>query len=148
MNVLSIVIIIFIILETANITILYFSPGSKIGNGIGVFAAYEKSKADPEIHALITYLINWVAGTKLIFIGLLLVIVVVGDETTQLFAVIALIPAILSFYWRLFPAIRKMDRAGLIKPRGYSRILGLMIGCFIGVFVIALAVYLLPEFLP
>lgn len=46
---------------------LYFTPGTHRGNGLGVFNAYEKSKSDSEVHSLVKYLINWVAGTKLIF---------------------------------------------------------------------------------
>ncbi len=41
--------------------------------------------------------------------------------------------SILSFFWRLFPAIRKMDDAGWIVPGGYSRMLGAMIAWFVGV---------------
>ena len=71
MDILSIVILIFLLLETSNVIMLYFVPETKKGNGIGVFNAYEKSKNDPEVHALVKYLIIWVAGTKLIFIALL-----------------------------------------------------------------------------
>jgi hypothetical protein len=58
MNILSIVIILFLILETLNVIMLYFTPGTRRGNGLGVFNAYEKSKSDPEVHALVKYLIN------------------------------------------------------------------------------------------
>jgi hypothetical protein len=68
MKILSIAIIAFLVLEVLNVIMLYFTPGTSRGNGLGVFNAYEKSKADPEIHALVKYLINWVAGTKIIFI--------------------------------------------------------------------------------
>jgi len=49
MNILSIVIIAFALLETLNIFMLYFTPGTRRGNGMGVFNAYEKSKNDPEV---------------------------------------------------------------------------------------------------
>jgi hypothetical protein len=49
------------------------------------FNAWEKSKADPEIHQFIRYLVDWVAGTKLIFIALLVVILLTVGEETQLF---------------------------------------------------------------
>ena len=78
MMVLSMAMIAFGVLEILNVLMLYFTPETKMGNGVGVFNAYEKSKADPEVHALVRYLINWVAGTKLIFIALLAVVVVVG----------------------------------------------------------------------
>ena len=142
MTVLSVAIVIFAVLEVLNISVLYFAPGSRKGNGIGVFNAYEESKASPEIHALVNYLINWVAGTKLIFIALLIVILATADETTKLFTVAALILSILSFFWGLFPSIRRMDRDGQITPKGYSKTLGVMIASFVGGFAVAFIVAL------
>lgn len=84
MNVLTYAIIGFLVLETLNVFMLYFTPGTRRGNGLGVFNAYEKSKADAEVHALVKYLINWLAGTKLIFIALLIVILISGNNTTKL----------------------------------------------------------------
>ena len=141
MDILSVAIIVFAVIETLNILTLYFRPGSRLGNGIGVFNAYRKSQADPEVHELVRYLVNWVAGTKLVFVGLLAVIVLTGSQTTKAFAIIALIVSILSFFWRLFPAIVRLDRDGQITPSGYSRTLGTMIACFIGGFVAALVVF-------
>jgi hypothetical protein len=141
-DILSIAIMVFLVLETLNIGVLYFAPGSRVGNGVGVFEAYEESKAHPKVHALVNYLVNWVAGTKLIFVALLIVVLATGSATTRLFAVIALVFSILSFFWRLFPAIRKMDDAGWIVPGGYSRTLGVMIACFVGGFAAALVLYL------
>ena len=137
MNILTIVIISFLVLETMNVLTLYFAPGSKLGNGIGVFKAWEGSKQYPEIHDFVKYLVNWVAGTKLIFIFLLIVILFSGDENTLLLTAVALIASILSFYWRLFPLIRKMDRESQIDPKNYSTGLGLMITGFIVIFLIA-----------
>jgi hypothetical protein len=143
MDILSIAILVFVVLEALNILVLYFAPDSRKGNGVGVFKAYEESKDHPEVRALIGYLINWVAGTKIIFVVLLIVILVTGTTTTRVFAVVALLVSILSFYWRLYPALRRMDARGAISPRGYARTLGIMIGCFVGGFVAALAVHLL-----
>lgn len=140
MDILSVAIALFVVLETLNITILYFKPGSRLGNGVGVFDAFERSRADPQVHALVQYLVNWVAGTKLIFVALLLVILATGTETTRRGAVVALIASILSFFWRLFPAIARLDREGQITPRGYSRTLGALITCFVLGFAAALAV--------
>jgi hypothetical protein len=140
MDILSAAIIVFAVIETLNIGILYFRPGSRVGNGMGVFNAYRKSEADPETRELVRYLVNWVAGTKLIFVALLLVVLATGSQTTKAYAVVALILSILSFFWRLFPAIVRLDRDGQITPRGYSRTLGIMIACFVGGFVAALAV--------
>lgn len=38
MDILSLAILIFIIMESANVAILYFRPGSRIGNGVGVYS--------------------------------------------------------------------------------------------------------------
>lgn len=136
MNLLTIVTIGFLILEATNVVTLCFFPGSKYANGVGVFKAWEKSKADPEIHDFIKYLVNWVAGTKLIFILLLIVILYAADDQTLVLSGIALVLSIASFYWRLFPLIRKMDREGQIDPQKYSVALGWMIGVFILVFTV------------
>jgi hypothetical protein len=123
------------------VAILYFAPGfARGGNGVAVFNAWEKSKKDPELHAFVCYLVNWVAGTKLIFLALLSVIVLFGNATTRFAAVAALALSIATFYWRLFPIIRKMDLAGWISPAGYSRTLGLIIAVFLAVFAIVLGV--------
>lgn len=142
MNILSIVMIAFIILETSNVLMLYFTPGTKRGNGLGVFNAYEKSKSDPEIHDLIRYLINWVAGTKIIFIALLIVIICIGNDTIKVYSLIVLILSILTFFWRLYPLIRKIDNNKQITPKGYSKTLGIMIACFLAMFSIALILFL------
>ena len=140
MSIISIAVIVFLLLETANVITLYFFPGSRIANGLGVFNAWEKSKSDPEMHRFVRYLVNWVAGTKLIFIALLIVILFTGDNNTKLYTVIALIFSILSFFWRLFPSIRNMDRNKQITPIGYSKTLGIMIFCFIAGFCFALLI--------
>ena len=142
MNPLQIAILLFILIEFLNVMTLYFNPSSKIGNGIGVFNGYEKSKKDEEVHTLVRYLINWVAGTKLIFIALLVVILTTAPENTQLLAVIALIASILSFYWRLYPTIKQLDSKGQITPAGYAKTLNYMIAGILAVFAIALVAYL------
>ena len=139
MSVLSIAIGIFILLESLNILTLYFNPGTQMGNGVGVFNAWEQSKADPQMHQFVQYLVYWVAGTKLIFVALLLVILFTTDESTKLLTVVALIASISSFFWRLFPIIKSLDKADQITPPGYSRTLGLLIAGFIGLFAAALA---------
>ncbi len=140
MDILSTVIIFFIILETLNVIILYKYPASRKGNGVGVFDAYEKSKSDPEVHAFIKYLINWIAGTKLIFIMLLLVVILTGTLMTKVFSLIALIVSISSFFWKLYPIIKRIDENGNLTPSGYSKSLATMIAIFMSFFVAALAV--------
>jgi hypothetical protein len=138
MNILKIVIIVFIVLESTNVIAMYFFPGTKNANSVGVFKMWEKSKRDPEMHDFVKYLVNWVAGTKLIFIMLLIVILTLADEKTVLFAGGAMAISIGSFFWRLFPLIRKMDEEGLVEPKNYSKILGLMIAVFILVYLTAI----------
>ena len=138
MNILTIAVIGFLVLETANVVTLYFFPGSKYANGVGVFKAWEKSKQDPEVHSFVRYLVYWVAGTKLIFIALLIVILFTADDRTLVFSAAALVLSIASFFWRLFPLIRKMDRDLQLDPRNYSAVLGAMISAFILVFLIAI----------
>ena len=137
MTIIKIVILIFISFELANVTALYFAPGSKMANAVGIFTAWEKSKQYPEIHDFVKYLVNWVAGAKLIFLFLLAVIVVYADVNTQRMSLIALAVATASFYWRLFPLIKKIDKRGEIEPKNYSTILGVMIFVFIAMFLIA-----------
>lgn len=45
MDLLSIAILVFIIMESANAAILCFRPGSRLGNGVGVFNAYSNPRA-------------------------------------------------------------------------------------------------------
>lgn len=142
MNILSAVIIVFLVLEILNVIILYFAPRNQRGNGLGVFRAYDKAKEDPEVFALVQYLTNWVAGSKIIFIALLVVIVLCGDRQTILYSVVALIISIATFFWRLYPAMRRLDAEQQLNPPGYSKTLGIMIACFLVVFFVALILFL------
>ena len=110
MNPIRVVIIGFIVLEATNVVALYLFPGSKYANSVGVFKAWEKSKQEPEIHDFVKYLVNWVAGTKLIFLLLLLAILFTTDDQGLFYTGVVLVISISSFFWRLFPLIRKMDR--------------------------------------
>jgi len=136
MTIAEIIILAFIFLELSNVVMLYFAPGSKKANAIGVFDSWEKSKKYPEIHEFVKYLVYWIAGSKLIFIFLLIGILIFGERKIQQFSLIALAIATLTFYWRLFPLIRKMDIRGEISPKNYSIILGIMISIFIIAFLI------------
>jgi hypothetical protein len=134
---LSIVIIGFVILETSNVIALYFYPESKYANAVGMFRAYERSKQDPVVHDFVRYLVDWVAGTKLIFLLLLLVIVFTADTDTLLLTGLAMAVAVASFFWRLFPLVRRMDREGQLDPSGYSMLLGVMIAAMVLILVVA-----------
>ena len=140
MNIITVVLAGFVLLETVNVVTLYLFPGSKYANGIGVFNAWEKSKSDPEIHNFVRYLVNWVAGTKLIFILLLVVIIHTADQHSLIFTLVALILSILPFYWRMFPILKKMDAENQITPHKYSVALGVMISVFIVTFLVCVIV--------
>ncbi|XMB72905.1 hypothetical protein RJI07_03095 [Mycoplasmatota bacterium WC30] len=146
MNVSQIGILIFIIIECLNVLMLYFKPESKMGNGVGVFNAYHESIKEDKTRDFVKYLINWVAGAKLIFIMIGIVVIIFGDDLTQLFTVVALIISILSFYWRLFPAIKKLDKRDEINPKGYSKTLNYMILAFVIGFSIVLLVEIFRVF--
>lgn len=143
MDIISVVLLVFGVLELSNVLLLYLAPGSRRGNSMGFFTAYEKSKQDPEVYALVSYLVNWVAGTKLIFIVLLIGILITGDGAVKVFTAIALMFSIMTFYSRLYPALKTMDREGQIIPHGYSRTLAIMIAAFILSFAAAVVIYLI-----
>ena len=124
---LKIAITLFVMLEIGNIMILYFMPDSKLANAMGYFKAWEKSKNDPDVHAMVKYLVNWVAGTKLIFILLLIVFLVWGDDKTLPFVGVAMTLSIATFFFRLFPIMKDMDQKGQVDPKGYSKTLRWMI---------------------
>ena len=137
MNLPNIVISAFILLEFVNVIVLYFKPEFKFANGIGVFTAWEKSKNDTEVHDFAKYMVNWVAGTKLIFLLLLIVILFTTDQTTISLTLLALFLSTLTFFWRLYPLIRKMDKNSQIEPKNYSTYLFLMILVMVIVFLIS-----------
>ena len=121
MTLVKIVVSAFMLLELSNVLALYFAPGSKYANAVGVFTAWEASKRDPEIHDFVRYLVYWVAGAKLIFLLLLAVIVLYGDAQVQRMSLVALAVATSSFYWRLFPLIRTWTGAGRSNRRTTRR---------------------------
>ena len=145
LNAITIVTIAFLIMEASNIITLYFFPGSKFANGVGVFKAWEKSKQDPDLHDFVSYLVNWVAGTKLIIILLLIAILLTTRGQSLVFTGIAMAVSIASFFWRLFPIIRKMDRNDQIEPKNYSATLGWMISIFIASFLAAIVITLVTA---
>lgn len=140
MSVLNIAIIIFVILESLNVYVLYMAPDFNKGNGVAVFNHWEMSKKDDDAHLFARYLVNWVAGTKLIFILLLLVVLLTASEFTKTCAVGVTTIAIGTYYWRLHPIIKTLDAKGHITPKGYSKTLGTTIAIFILMFSLAFAV--------
>lgn len=145
MDILSIAIIIFCIMETANVLILYFNPDSRLGNGVAVFNPWEEAKKNEPLNLFAHYMVYWVAGTKLIFIVLLIVILLTGTELTRMYAVIVMILSIATYFWKLHPIIKKLDTLGQITPKNYSKTLGRMITGFLIMFSIALITYLIGN---
>ena len=145
LNAITIVTIAFLIMEASNIITLCFFPAPKFANGVGVFKAWEKSKQDPDLHDFVSYLVNWVAGTKLIIILLLIAILLTTRGQSLVFTGIAMAVSIASFFWRLFPLIRKMDRNDQIEPKNYSATLGWMISIFIASFLAAILITLVTA---
>ncbi len=143
MTLLDIALIVFVVLETLNVGLLYRMPGSTMGNAVGVFKAFGKTRGDPGVAAFVDYLISWVAGTKLIFIVLIIGVLIAGSPEIKVYSGIALVFSIMTFYSRLYPALKRMDKEGQLDPRGYSRTLAIMIGGFILVFAVAVLAFLL-----
>jgi len=138
MNVLMIVLGIFSCIELLNIIMLYTKPEVQYGNGVGVFKAWEESKENPVVHRFIRYLVFWVAGTKLIFVGLIIIIILYGNWIIQLAAVTVLLLTTSTFFVRLYPIIKKMDKKKELTIQGYSKTLALMITSFLIMFIAAL----------
>ena len=136
MTIVESVIACFVVLELSNVLALYFATNSKKANAVGIFTAWEESKQYPEIHSFVRYLVYWVAGSKLIFLLLLVIIIVFGAPEIQRISLLALAVATMSFYWRLFPLIRKINRNREIEPKNYSITLGILIAVFIVVFLV------------
>lgn len=143
MDILTVTIVVFCIMELGNVLILYFHPDSKLGNGVAVFDAWRDIKTNEETDLFAHYMAYWVAGVKLIFIFLLLVVLFTGTVKTKEWAVVAMILSIATYYWRLHPIIRKLDNLGKISPKGYSKALGYMIGGFLCMFSMALLFHFL-----
>ncbi len=145
MNAITIVTIGFLMMEASNVIMLYFFPDSRYANSVGVFKAWEKSKQDPELHDFMKYLVNWVAGTKLIVILLLIVFLLSAREQTLVLTAAVMVISIASFFWRLFPLIRAMDQNDQIEPKNYSTTLGWMILIFIASFLGAFLIVVLTA---
>ena len=110
-------------MELGNVFILYFKPDSKLGNGVAVFNSWFDIKHDDSISLFAYYMAYWVAGVKLIFIFLLLVILFTGSNTTKIWAVVAMILSIATYFWKLHPVIKKLDKMGKITPKGTALII-------------------------
>ncbi len=142
MNFLDISIYIFVFLELSNIIIIYMKPDFKYGNGLAVFKDWNQEQ-DESTMLFKKYMANWVAGSKLIFVVLLIVIVVYGNDTIKLASLLVMIPAIATYYIKLHPLIKKLDSLGRVQPKGYANTLIAMISTFLLMFVVAICLYLI-----
>jgi len=114
-------------IEGLSILELYFMQDRCMFNGAAMFSGWEISKEVPEVHGMVRYLINWVAGMKLIVVGLLAVLALTAPTQTLLCAGVILVLAIASFFWRMFPIIKNFDDHGFIQPKGRAKVLGMMV---------------------
>ncbi len=142
---LNVAIVIFIILETLNVFVLYKAPLSRIGNGVGVFNRLNELQYenDEPARLLLKYFANWIAGVKIIFILLLLVILIFGNELIKTYACFTMLISIATYFWKLHPIISKLDEMGQITPKGYSKTLSMMIFGFLAMFAIVLLLHFL-----
>ena len=131
MTFLIVVMIAFLLLEISNVFVLFFTPDSEQAHGMGMFPAWEKSKSNPDVYNLMRYLSIWVAGSKLILIALLIVILVWGGKQLTMIAGFALVISMLPFYFGLFPAMRRIDERSQVDPKGFSLRLGFTITALI-----------------
>ncbi len=143
MNILDIVIALFIFLESLNIIILYYFPEFKYGNGVYAFKVREKFAQDESLELFGRYMTNWVAGSKIIFVSLLLIILFRATDTVKLYSVIVLIPCIATYFFKLHPIIKRIDQMGDLKPKGYSKVLFWNIAIFISMFLLAVIFFMI-----
>lgn len=133
-------IILFIILEMSNVLTLYIAPSSKLGNGLGVFLAYKLADKDKNIRPIIRYMGNWIANVKVIMNALLLVIVLYGSATLQLYTAIALMASIVLYYITLLPIIISETKNNKILPKRYGLYTTVIISVMILTFAAAIII--------
>lgn len=64
-----------------------------------------------------------------------------ADETTKAYGVGAVLLSIRVYVVTLHPILRRLDALGRLRPQGYSRTLGRMVGAFRVVWSLALVVH-------
>jgi hypothetical protein len=127
MSAIQVTLLVIMAVEILSVMELYFMQDRCIFNGVAMFKVCEVARKDPDLFGLVRYLVNWVAGIKLIVIGLVAVIVFTAPEQTILLAAISMVFTIASFFWRMFPMSRFFDEMGQIEPKGRSKMLGAMV---------------------
>ena len=141
--ILRIAILAFVVMEASNIVIMYARPDFPYGNSMRTFRQWYKAQGDEPSRLFVKYMVRWVANCKLIFLVLLIVVVIVGNEISTVCAVIATVVSIGIYFVSLHPIIKKLDQMDEIQPKGYSKTLALIIGAFMAMFSLALLFYFL-----
>ena len=136
-------ILIFVVMELSNILVMYFKPNFKYGNSMNTFKQWYKAQEKEPERLFVKYMVNWVANCKLIFLALLVVVVLLGNEIITVCAVMATILSIAIYFVTLHPIIKQLDEMEEIQPKGYSKTLALTIGAFMVMFSGALVLYLI-----
>ena len=134
-------ILIFVVMELSNILVMYFKPNFKYGNSMNTFKQWYKAQEKEPERLFVKYMVNWVANCKLIFLALLVVVVLLGNEIIAVCAVMATILSIAIYFVTLHPIIKQLDEMEEIQPKGYSKTLALTIGAFMVMFSAALVLY-------
>lgn len=129
--ILDVALLIFAALELANVVVLYVQPEFRYANGVGVFDGWRAAQSDEGTRLYATYMVRWVANSKLIFVALLVAIVALGSDELKLAGAIVTMVASGAYFVALHPIIARLDRMGLIRPNGYARVLAGMVGGFI-----------------
>jgi hypothetical protein len=127
MSAIQVTLLVIAVVEVLSVLELYFMQDRCIFNGVAMFKVCVLARKNPDLFGLVRYLVNWVAGIKLIVIGLIVVIVFTAPANTILYVAISMIFTIASFFWRMFPMSRQFDEAGQIEPKGRSKMLGMMV---------------------
>ena len=127
MSALQVSLLVFAGIEILSVLELYFLQDRCMFNGAAMFSGWEISKEVPEVHGMVRYLVNWVAGMKLIVVSLLVVLALTAPALTLMYVGITLALAVGSFFWRMFPLANKFDTHGFIKPKGRAKTMGLMV---------------------
>lgn len=143
--ILSIALWTFLVLESLNVLVLYFNPEFKYGNSMRTFQGWSDAKTQESEYLFAKYLVTWVANCKVIFILLLSIITLVGDDRVKVLSILGTLGSIGLYYITLAPIIKKLDRMGKINPQGYSKTLGRTIGGFMVMFTLALVVHWIME---
>lgn len=126
----------FLLLEISNVFVLFFAPDSPQVHGMGMFPVWEKIKKDVNMYNLVRYFTFWVAGSKLILIVLLVIVLVMGTPMMKVIAGYVTGLSMLPFYWGLFPTMKKIDENDQVEPKGFAMRLGFTITMFILMFLI------------